>query len=162
MPVKDIGFHDRKTGEILDGSFPVLVGRKVASPYGSEWMQLNQNALAEIAADRDMGAEAFRVFLYLNSRLDFENLILVPQTEIAEALGMKRPSVSRAIKLLVTKEIIIRAPEVRYVGRLSAYRLNPHYGWKGKVKNFPKARTSHLQAVKSSEESADTNPSADR
>jgi hypothetical protein len=54
-----------------------------------------------------MGTEAFRVFLYLNARLDFENLIVVPQTEIAAALSMKQAAASRAIRLLVGKQIIV-------------------------------------------------------
>jgi biotin operon repressor len=108
-------------------------------------MQVNQNALVEIAADRDIGAEALRVFLYLNGRLDFENLIAVPQVEVAEALGMTRQSVNRAIKLLVAKGIIVRASQT---GRgVTALRLNPHYGWKGKVKNLRQARQTRLQLV---------------
>jgi hypothetical protein len=132
-----------KTGELLDG-VNVWVGRKIVSPYGRQWMQVNQDALAEIAADRDMGTEAFRVFLYLNARLDFENLIVVPQNEIAAALTMKRPSVSRAVKLLADKQIVLRGPKI---GSVSSYRLNPHYGWKGKVQNLTKARQTRLQAV---------------
>jgi hypothetical protein len=107
-------------------------------------MQINQNALAEIAADRDLGVEAFRVFFYLNSRLDFENLIVVPQVEIAAALSMKPQSVNRAMKLLTTKGIILRGPKLGGVG---CFRLNPHYGWKGKVQNLAKARQARLQAV---------------
>src|SRR5688572_24328960 len=113
-------------------------------PYGRQWMQVNQGALAEIAADRDLGLEAWRVFAYLNSRLDFENLILVPQNEIAAALSMKRPGVSRAVKLLADKGIILRGPKM---GSVSSYRLNPHYGWKGKVQNLTKARQARLHAV---------------
>jgi hypothetical protein len=132
-----------KTGELLDG-VNVWVGRKIVSPYGSQWMQVNQDALAEIAADRQIGAEALRVFLYLNARLDFENLIVVPQTEVAAALSMKRPAISRAVKLLADKQIVLRGPKI---GSVSSYRLNPHYGWKGKVQNLTKARQERLQVV---------------
>jgi hypothetical protein len=132
-----------KTGELLDG-VSVWVGRKIVSPYGSQWMQVNQEALAEIAADKDLGAEAWRVFAYLNSRLDFENLIVVQQTEIAAALTMKRPSVNRAVKLLADKQIILRGPKI---GNVGSYRLNPHYGWKGKVQNLTKARQERLRVV---------------
>jgi hypothetical protein len=143
MRLKDIRCIDVETGEIL-GQFPAMVGRKIVSPYREGWMQLNQEALAEIAADRDMGTEAFRVFLYLNSRLDFENLILVPQTDMAAALGMKRQAIGRAVKLLADKQIILRGPKI---GSMSSYRLNERYGWKGKVKNFPKEQKPHLQVV---------------
>jgi hypothetical protein len=143
MATRMLGTHDRDTGEVLDG-VAVWVGRKIVSPYGSQWMQVNQDALAEIAADKDLGTEAFRVFLYLNARLDFENLIVVQQTEIAAALGIKPQAVSRAMRLLAGKQIILRGPKLGGVG---SYRLNPHYGWKGKVQNLTKARQTRLQAV---------------
>jgi hypothetical protein len=143
MPKRRIGSVDLKTGELLDG-VNVWVGRKIVSPYGRQWMQVNQDALAEIAADKDLGLEAWRVFAYLNARLDFENLIVVQQTEIAEALSMKPPSVNRAVKLLTGKGIILRGPKIGSVG---SYRLNPYYGWKGKVQNLTKARQARLRAV---------------
>jgi hypothetical protein len=146
MPKRRIGSVDLNTGELLDG-VNVWIGRKVTSPYGRKWMQVNQEALAEIAADRDMGTEAFRVFLYLNARLDFENLIVVPQTEIAAALSMKQSAVSRAIRLLVGKQIILRGPRV---GPVSSFQLNLHYGWKGKIQNLHKARQTRLEAVPTS------------
>jgi hypothetical protein len=153
-----IGSHDQDTGEILEG-VAVWIGRKLASPYGRQWMQVNQDALAEIAADRDMGLEAWRVFAYLNSRLDFENLILVPQTEMATALTMKRPLVSRAVKLLTDKEIILRGPKM---GSVSSYRLNPHYGWKSKVQNLHQARQKPLQLVEAGENPVTPRPSPTR
>jgi hypothetical protein len=143
MSEKRVGTFDLETGEVLDG-VAVWVGRRVRSPYGSKWMQVNQDALAEIAADPDMGTEAFRVFLYLNARLDFENLIQVPQKEMSEALRMKQPAISRAIRLLTGKQILLKGPKV---GGSGTYRLNPHYGWKGKVQNLTKARQSRLRAV---------------
>ncbi len=143
MSKRRIGSVDLTTGELLDGVH-VWVGRKIASPYGSQWMQVNQDALAEIAADPDLGLEAWRVFAYLNSRLDFENLIVVPQVEIATALRMKRQSVGRAIKLLAGKQIILRGPKIGGVG---SFQLNPHYGWKGKVENLRQARQARLQVV---------------
>jgi hypothetical protein len=143
MPTRRIGTHDQETGELLEG-VAVWIGRKLASPYGRQWMQVNQDALAEIAADRDIGLEAWRVFAYLNARLDFENLIVVPQGEIVAALSMKRSSISRAVKLLTDKQIILRGPKI---GSVSSYRLNPHYGWKGKVQNLTKARQKRLQVV---------------
>jgi hypothetical protein len=157
MPERRIGAVDLNTGELLDG-VSIWFGRKLASPYGRDWMQVNQNALVEIAADRDIGGEALRVFLYLNGRLDFENLIVVPQAEVAEALGLRQPAVSRAIKLLVAKGIIVRALQT---GRVTALRLNPHYGWKGKVRNLRQARQTRLQVVEPSEPEKDADASGE-
>ncbi len=93
-------------------------------------MQINQHFLRELAERQDVTGETFRVFIYLNSRLDFENLFMVPQQEIADDLKMKRQNVNRAIRKLEDLGIILRGPKV---GRSSAWRLNPNAGWKGKI-----------------------------
>jgi hypothetical protein len=41
------------------------------------------------------------------------------------------------MKVLETKEIILRGPKV---GRSYAFMLNPEFGWKGKVKNLDEYR----------------------
>jgi hypothetical protein len=38
----------------------------------------------------------------------------------------------------------LRGPKLGGVG---SYRLNPHFGWKGKVQNLTKARQKRLQVV---------------
>jgi predicted transcriptional regulator len=82
------------------------------------------------------------VLIYLFGRLDFENWIHVSQTEIAEILNMKRQQISRAIKLLEKKGILLRSPKI---GRSYGYRLNPYYGWKDKSNKLQNAR---LELVK--------------
>jgi DNA-binding MarR family transcriptional regulator len=67
------------------------------------------------------------------------NWIHVPHKEIAGTLHMRASNVSRAIKLLEQKGILLRSAKDR---RLYGYRLNPYYGWKSKVR--------HLELVKSS------------
>jgi hypothetical protein len=143
MPRRCLGTVDLDTGELLNG-VPVWIGRRPTSPYGSRWMQMNQDALAEIAADPDLGLQAWKVFAYLNSRLDFDNLIQVPQIEIAQALRMKPAAVSRAIRLLSDKKIIIRGPKV---GRSSSFQLNAYYGFKGKIKNIRPTIERQLRCV---------------
>jgi len=87
-----------------------------------------RKSFSEIAADKEMTLEPHKVWLYLMSRLDFDNFIYVAQTEIADRLGMKKPNVSRSIKLLERKELILRGPKL---GHSHAWRLNPDYGYKG-------------------------------
>ena len=67
------------------------------------------------------------------SRLDFENWIQIAQSEIGEKLDMRKQNVSIAISLLESKGILLRGSKV---GRSYAFRLNPYFGWKGKVKNL--------------------------
>jgi biotin operon repressor len=143
MTVRRVGAVDLSTGEMMEGT-AVWVGPKIRSPYGSRFYMSNQDALEAIAKDPEMTGQTLRVFLYLCSRLDFENYIQVPQVEISQELGISASRVSEAIALLHRKGIILRGPKV---GRASVFRLAPHYGWKGKVSNLRKAQSDHLRIV---------------
>jgi hypothetical protein len=126
---------DLETGEIMPG---VVAWFSVkSSPYGL-WFMANQEALTAIAQDKELTMQSIRVLMILLGRLDFENWIHVPHKEIAAALQMQASNVSRAIKLLERKGILLRSPNDG--SRLYGYRLNPYYGWKGKVR--------HLKLVK--------------
>jgi predicted transcriptional regulator len=79
-----------------------------------------------LALDEDLDGVDLRVFLFLFSRLDFENYIRLEQREIAEALNRRKEHISRSIRKLKTKKIIVEATPK--VGRTAAYLLNPKYG----------------------------------
>jgi predicted transcriptional regulator len=96
--------------------------------YGERWFIMAQDALVLLAKDKDLTLEPKNVLLYLLSQLDFENFMHVPQVEIAEALGMDKAKVSKSIKLLTEKGILIRGPKQ---SRSSSFRLNPNFGYKG-------------------------------
>ena len=125
------GYEDIYTGEQY--GLPVLVGRK-NSPYANGWYMGNQELAREVfAKDKDIKSETHRVLWFIISVLDFENWVQLSITEIANELGMRQPNVSKAIKVLENKEVIIRGPKV---GRSFSFRFNPDFGWKGKVKNL--------------------------
>lgn len=159
MKRRRIASVDQDTGEVLDGVV-VYCGVK-QNPYSTGWVMNSQEALEELATDKDLTGENYRVLLLLLSRLDFENWIQISQSEIVEKLDMKKQNVSRAILLLEEKGILLRGPKV---GRSYAFRLNPHYGWKGKVKNLndyrkqEEDRSRHLQVVSSSEPTVQSSP----
>ncbi len=138
------GYVDKYTGE--EFGFPVIVGRK-RNPYGKGWVMNSQEALEIVAKDKDIKGETYRVLFFICARLDFENWVQISVTEIANELDLKQPSVSRAMKVLETKEIILRGPKV---GRSYAFMLNPEFGWKGKVKNLDEYRKErdHLEQKK--------------
>jgi DNA-binding MarR family transcriptional regulator len=104
-----------------------------------------QAMFLKMAQDREITGEVGRVLYYCFSKLDFENYIHVAQTEIAEALGLQKANVSRAVRVLCDKQIILKGPKT---GRTITYRLNPEYGWKGKVKNLNAARFTVIQGGK--------------
>ncbi len=128
------GYVDKYTGE--EYGFPVIVGRK-RNPYSKGWVMNSQDAAILLAKDKDIKGETHRVLWIIIGILDFENWVQLSVTEIAKELGMHRPDVSKAMKVLEEKEIILRGPKV---GRSYAFMLNPDFGWKGKVKNLDEYR----------------------
>ena len=108
-----------------------------------------QDSFEEIAKDPELTLEPKNVLFYLYSKLDFENFIQQTQMDIAEGLGMKKQQVSRAMKLLTAKGIVLEGPKV---GRSRCYRLNPNYGWKGKVKTLQEARKEQLKIIQGGKE----------
>ncbi len=124
------GYVDKYTGENF--GFPVLCGRK-RNPYGNGWVMNSQDAAILLAKDKDIKGETHRVLWFIIGILDFQNWVQLSVTEIAKELQMQRSHISRAMKVLEEKEVIIRGPKV---GRSYAFMLNPDFGWKGKVKNL--------------------------
>ncbi len=137
------GYVDKYTGE--EYGFPVIIGRK-RDPYAKGWVMNSQEAMVILAKDKDIKGETHRVLWFIGGILDFENWVQISITEIAKELGMHQPDVSKAMKVLETKEIIIRGPKV---GRSYAFMLNPDFGWKGKVKNLDKYRRRKEEREKS-------------
>jgi len=132
---------DIKTGELMEGC---LVYVPYRPKFRAGWFMLFQDTLIEIAKDREMTGETCRVLFYFFSRLDFENYIHITQSDAAAALGLQKTHVSRAVKTLCDKGIILKGPKV---GRSATYRLNSNYGWKGKVKNFESERRQRFKLV---------------
>ena len=136
-----IGYVDKYTGE--EYGFPVIIGRK-QNPYGKGWIMNSQEAMVALAKDKDIKGETHRVLWFIGGILDFENWVQLSITEIGNELDLKQQSVSRAIKVLEQKEIILRGPKV---GRSYAFMLNPEFGWKGKVKNLDEYRKEKEEEI---------------
>ena len=110
----------------IKGYFPLK-----QKSLGKDWVALFQKAISAIA-DMNLPNEQYRVFLKLLSKVDFDNYLRVSQTEIANELSMKQPHVSRAMKALCEKSIIV---EGLPAGKFKTYRLNPYIAHKGKNRN---------------------------
>lgn len=132
------------TGEILDQRSGTFIHVPYKVKFNEEWFMAFQEALEQLAADRDLWGRPRAVLDYLMARLSFENFIAIEQKEICDKLNLNKSNVSAAIKVLVDKEILKKGPKI---GRTHSYRLNPFYGWKGKVKNLQEARKSHLKIL---------------
>jgi len=115
---------DADTGEVLSGTL-VWVEDKPRSM--GHFVKTYQNGLEALAAYRLTG-ETYSVLLHLMSKLSFDNWINVTQAEIGKRLNLAQPHVSRAMKVLVEKKIILEGPRK---GRCHTYRLNYAIGYKG-------------------------------
>lgn len=131
---------DQSTGEEI-GGFVAVIRPKQKSSF-QRHITMNQETMITMA--NDLNHEQFRVMFVLLADLDYENYIQISQTDVAETLKMQRSHVSRAIRNLLEKEILI---EGRKVGRSKTYRLNPSYGWKGTIKNHDNALKHGLQVI---------------
>ena len=129
-----VGYIDERTGE--EYGFPVIFGRK-RNPYGNGWIMNSQKALDIIAEDKDLKGTTLRVFLKVCARVDFENWVHLPLNELADELSIGKSHISEHVKLLVKKGVLLKSEKI---GRSYAYRLNPDFGWKGKVKNLDQYR----------------------
>ena len=132
---------DLDTGEVLEGCMVYIPYRPKIT---ERWFMAFQDTFIEIAKDQDMTGETMKVLMYLFGRLHFENFIQQSQADIADGLGMHKQHVSRAMRLLTSKQIVLEGPKD---SRSKCYRLNPHYGWKGKVR--------HLDAYRQEEQRQD-------
>lgn len=127
---KRLGTVDLDTGELVEGINVWCPTKKTGFQllYGWRFCIMAQDAMTMIAVDKELTGQPLRVFLYMAGRLDFENYIRIAQTEIADALGIYKPDVSKAVKLLENKNILIRGPKI---GQSYSWRLNPNFGYKG-------------------------------
>ncbi len=126
---------DVTTGEQLEG-MAVLIPPK-SSPYDRDkWFPVSQGALEQIATDKEIKGQTYRVLMFLLSQMDYENWITIHQPNVAERLGVARQRVTEGIKALLKKEILIRGEKV---GKAYKYRLNPYFAWKGNKKTFIEA-----------------------
>jgi DNA-binding transcriptional ArsR family regulator len=134
---------DVETGEVLPGCL-VYIPYRPRYPVSERFFMAFQDGLVQIAKDDDLTLEPTKVLMYLLGQLSFENFIHVSQRDIATALGMQKGNVSRAMKLLVSKGIILDGPKV---GRMKTYRLSPDLGWKGRVASMEQYRRDQLRVI---------------
>jgi DNA-binding MarR family transcriptional regulator len=114
----------------------------VATPRAKNGFTNGFHAMANTAskhiAQQLTKVETFRVMHALMGDVQMENHVIVNQAQTARELGMKQPSVARAIKDLVDKKILLVGPKL---GRLVSYKFNPQILWRGSARNHTKTLT---------------------
>jgi len=94
---------------------------------------MNLSKLIQLATDKDMTVTAYRVLMRLIAELQYSNEIPIHQGQIARELGILAPQVSKAMKLLVEKELIFEGPPL---GQIKRYSLNRDLGFRTHPKHF--------------------------
>jgi len=133
---------NQDTGEILEGVLAYF-GVKY-NPYTKGWIMVSQEALEILASDSELSKDAYKVLIFLMSKLDFENWIYITQREIAKRIKIDKSNVSKAINLLLSKTILLKGPSI---GKSYGLRLNPFFGWKGKGKNLDNYRKEEKDRI---------------
>lgn len=139
-------FFDPESGEEIN-NIALIIPRKLKV---KDWLMMFHRGTELLAKDKEIGLEAHRVFWYVISHLDYENKLLIAQSDVVRELEMKQPAVSRAFKLLVNKGILVE--DGKY-GTSKIYKLSTDYGWKGSVPKLKKRAKDELEQQK------DENPS---
>jgi DNA-binding Lrp family transcriptional regulator len=131
---------DKTTGEILEGFVAYVAPRKI-NGFSKGWFAMGQGeGAARTFASRpvrdELGKEGFAVLMGVLARLDYENLLVLNQSELARELEMQPSNVNRSIKKLIDLGALIEGPKI---GVSRSYRLSPAFGWKGTARGHVKA-----------------------
>ena len=97
---------DAETGELVEEGFVAYVAPKRKNGFGTRWVAMAQDAF-DLMAESNLEGRDWRVFAKLLGRIDFENLMVVNQAEVAKELGMHRQHVQRSIKHLLALGVIL-------------------------------------------------------
>ena len=134
-----LGQIDMNTGELYEHGFVAYVPPKRRNGFGDNWVALSQSAALALATS-GVSKDTLRVFLGLLRHLEFENLLVLNQTELGKELGIHRRNIGYSMKTLTELGILLQGPRI---GITRSFRLNPEFGWKGTAKNHVNALDYH-------------------
>lgn len=118
---------EEETGEIF--ALRPLPLRKAR--IGSNFWMMALHAGEVLAGKRELSGQDFRVFMFLTSRLDYDNIVRVTQALVAEHMKISRPAVSASITRLTDSGVIHRIDR-------GTYQLDPYLGYRGNAANHRK------------------------
>lgn len=97
-------------------------------------MTLFADALMPLAMDRSAPSASFPVLTWCFAHLSHETWRSIRQEDIADVLGVSRPSVSQALAKLLEKGLVER----KGAGPRQEWRLTPAASWRGTAGAYQK------------------------
>jgi hypothetical protein len=123
----------------IDSKGTLLTGNLVYHPIRvcmGNHLSVKQEASIAVSFDEDLTLTAHRVLRYLDGILGYENTLPITQKGVADALHFHRQQVNLAFRMLLQKGLL---EKIEVPGLKTCYRMNPHYGWRGKHMTWNKA-----------------------
>ena len=100
----------------------IVAKEVISTKLHSDYVRAFQEGLLEIICDKDLTGDDIRVFLAIMSHMEFDNKFTMPLGHLAEAIGMKRPNVSKSVKKLLEKQYLNRDGNQ---GQVNHYMIDP-------------------------------------
>lgn len=139
---------------VLESYQDVKLPKKFKFNNGN-FITIFQKELANIALFGDLSKEEYRMLLYLIGTCGPSNSICIDLVQLSEQLGMKKSNVSRALKGLVQRNIVIRSDGYRYGKNPLPFKLelrfdqiNYNLASTCKIKNYKEHKTEHPMLMK--------------
>ena len=154
-------FVDEETGEIIRQTVTteVVEGyRDVKLPdraklNNGRFITLFQEAMLTISGNANkskMKREELIILIYLLGSAGIGNSVVLQQDEIVKATGIEQGNVSRALKLLKEKRIVLERSKykngrgkVDWEFQINFDQLNYNLAYNGKIKDFSKVKHTH-------------------
>lgn len=135
-----VALTDLDTGEVITGDLQ-LKGRPKRKYYSEDYILMFSKGFGSIATDKTMTMETMRVLMFLLFKTEMKNWVQLQQAEIAEALGMKQPNVSKALKKLTEKGILETTAKM---GKAKNYKISVDFAWRGTGSDYEKAKQTKI------------------
>lgn len=131
--ITDGDLVDIDTGSIYEKERYTVMIDNTHTKIRKKWFMIFQEVYQLLALDKDIRGEPRSILDLMFSVMKFQNKIPLHQSQISKILSINQSNVSKAIKKLIDKEIIVKD---HCIGRNQFYKLHPNYGWKGKSYNM--------------------------
>jgi hypothetical protein len=120
-----------KTRTVVDiDSGEILIIPEPKKPKKGGWCRMFQVKLEELSKDKELRGMPKDIFLYMVSQIGYDNICKVPQVKLAREFDTTPQYISKIIKLLKSKKMII---EINEEGAMKSYKFNSSYVVKGKL-----------------------------